>query len=75
MRRKVKKRHWGWIVAGGIVLIVLIMPLDIFVEIIYETQKKVQITEALLISLTETVKAGVVLVAALAALIFYKVVK
>ena len=75
MKRKVKKRHWGWIVAGGVAILVLIMPLDIFVEIIYETQKKAEITEALLITLTDTAKAGVVLISILAAAIFYKVMK
>ncbi len=75
MRRRVKKRHWGWIIGTGVVLLVLAMPLDLFVKLIYETQQKVEITEALLVTLTEMTKAGIVLISALAALIFYKVIK
>ena len=75
MKRKVKKQHWGLIAAAGSIVLVLAMPLDLFVKLIYETQQKVEITEALLVTLTEMTKAGIVLISALAALIFYKVIK
>ena len=75
MKRKVKKHYWGWIIAAVIAVLVLAMPLDIFVKFIYETQQKAAITENLLITLTGTAKAGMVFLSALAALIFYKMVK
>ena len=58
-----------------VILILLAVPLDVFIRLAYETQQKAQITEELLITLTGTVKAGAVLLTALAALIFYKAVK
>ena len=75
MRRRIKKHNWGWLVAGVVILILLAVPLDVFVRLAYETQQKAQITEDLLITLTGTIKAGAVLLTALAALIFYKAVK
>ncbi|KKL78076.1 hypothetical protein LCGC14_2028430 [marine sediment metagenome] len=75
MRRRIKKHNWGWLVAGVVILILLAVPLDVFIRLAYETQQKAQITEELLITLTGTVKAGAVLLTALAALIFYKAVK
>ncbi len=77
MKRKsqVKKRHWGWIIGTAITLGVLLVPLDVFVRFVYETQKKAEITEALLITLTGTAKAGMIFLTAIAAMIFYKVVK
>ena len=61
--------------AAVIILIVLAVPLDVFIRLVYETQQKVAITEELLITLTGTVKVGASLMTAVAALIFYKVVK
>jgi len=75
VRRRIKKHNWGWLVAGVVILILLAVPLDVFIRLAYETQQKAQITEELLITLTGTVKAGAVLLTALAALIFYKAVK
>ena len=72
--RRAKRHHWGLIVAAGIILVVLAIPLDVFVRLVYETQEKAAITEELLITLTGTVKAGAVLITALAALIFYRMV-
>ncbi len=72
MRRKVKKRHWGWIAAAVIALLVIIMPVEMFVTLMYETQQKAEITEALLVTLTSTAKAGVVFLSGVAALIFYR---
>ena len=75
MKRRIKRCHRGWIVSAGVSLILLVTPLDVFVRLVYETQQKAVITEELLITLSGTVKAGAVLMTALAALIFYKAVK
>ena len=75
MKRRIKRHQKGWIVAAGIILVVLAIPLDVFVRLAYETQQKAAITEELLITLTGTVKAGAVLITALVALVFYKAVK
>ncbi|KKL89956.1 hypothetical protein LCGC14_1909510 [marine sediment metagenome] len=74
-KRRIKRQHWGWIAAATVILLILAIPLDVFVRLVYETQQKVAITEELLITLTGTVKVGASLMTAVAALIFYKVVK
>ena len=75
MRKRIKKQHKGWLVAGAVILVLLAVPLDVFVRLVYETQQKAAITEELLTTLTGTVKAGAVLMTAVLALIFYKAVK
>ena len=75
MRRRIKRHQKGWVVAAGIILVVLAIPLDVFVRLAYETQQKAAITEELLTTLTGTVKAGAVLITTAAAIIFYKAVK
>ena len=75
MKRRIKKQHWGWVIGGGVIVLLIATPLDVFVRLAYETQEKAEITEDLLVTLTGTVKAGAVLMTALVALIFYKAVK
>jgi hypothetical protein len=65
---KVKKHHYGWIIAAVIVVAVLAVPLEVFVQFVYETRQKAEITEGLLKTLT-------VFLSALMALIIHKVFK
>jgi len=73
--RKLKKHYWGWIVGLMLITIVLVAPIDIFVAFVLQAKEKVEITKDLIDSLTATTKAATTLVIALAALIFYKVMK
>ena len=75
MKRKVKKHYWGWIIAVGTTLLVLVMPVDLYISFILQTKQKVEVTEQLITDLTLAVEAGYALLAGIAALIFYKVVK
>lgn len=83
MKRKLKNHHWGLIIGlTALVVIVLAVPVEWYVEFILGTQKKIVVTNeladdlsALITSLTAMAKLTLGLVVAFFALILYIVMK
>ena len=45
MKRKFKKRHWGAVVGVVLIVAILAVPVDVYVNFIFGTQRKVEVTK------------------------------
>lgn len=56
VKRKLKKKHWRWIIATVIMLVILLMPVSNIEQFATDTEQKLSILQVLMRSLVSIVK-------------------
>ncbi len=75
LRKRIKRYNLKWIEVIAIIVILLAVPFEVYVWLIYDASRKVVATEEFVVTLTGAANTAYGLAAAVAAFVVYKAVK